>query len=101
MGLDMGILKSFDIKRLRPFRKSGNNLPRASAEEEEKIAKLDHDLQPEEAAYIRHYVNYADRMLGTEEAAAPASQTGKNVVEMGSQDETQQSSPARNGHKAA
>lgn len=104
MGLDMGILKSFDIKRLRPFRKSGNNLPPSSAEEEEKIAKLDHDLQPEEEAYVRHYVNYADLMLGTEEASTPASQTGKNgknVVEMGPQDETMQSSPARDGYKAA
>lgn len=96
----MGILKSFDIKRLRPFRKSGNNLTRASAEEEEKIAKLDHDLQPEEQAYVRHYVNYADVLLGTE-APAPGSKAGQNVVEMTPQDEAGQPSPTNNGHKAA
>lgn len=97
----MGILKSFDIKRLRPFRKSGNNVLRTSGEEEEKIARLDHDLQPEEEAYVRHYVNYADLLLGTEEAATPGPQAGKNVVEMAPQDDARQSSPDSNGDKAA
>lgn len=98
----MGILKSFDIKRLRPFRKSGNNLlPRASAEEEEKIAKLDHDLQPEEEAYVRHYVNYADVLLGTE-TPNHGSNASQNVVEIMPQDDKDgQDSPTNNGHKAA
>lgn len=95
----MGILKSFDIKRLRPFRKSGANLPQSSAEEEEKIARLDHDLQPEEEAYVRHYVNYADVLLGPEQKSS--SETSKNLVEMSRPDKAGESSSTDNGNKAA
>lgn len=94
----MGILKSFDIKRLRPFRKSGNRMPRTISDEEDKVAKLDHDLQPEEQAYVRHYVNYADVLLDQEQ---PASESGNNVVEMPKEDNGKQSSEDNNGNKAA
>ena len=76
----MGILKSFDIKRLRPFRKSGNRMPRTVPDEEDKIAKLDHDLQPDEQAYVRHYVKYADVLLDKEQPAA--SESEDNLVKM-------------------
>ena len=92
-------LKSFDIKRLRPFRKLDDRMPRTIPDEEDKIANLDHDLQPEEQAYVRHYVNYADLMLDKEQPAA--SESGNNVVEMPKQDGDKQSSEHNNGNKAA
>jgi hypothetical protein len=85
----MGNLKSFDIKRLRPFRKSDNQMPRTVPDEEDKIARLDHDLQPDEQAYVRHYVNYADVMLDQKQPAA--SESGNNLVEM----------PRQNGEKSS
>lgn len=95
----MGILKSFDIKRLRPFRKSGGKLPEPSPAEDEKIASLDHDLQPDEEAYVRHYVNYADVLLGPEQKSSP--EAGNNLAEITPQDKARQSSPNNNGNKAA
>jgi hypothetical protein len=98
----MGILKSFDIKRLRPFRKGGNRLPPTTPEEEEKITKLDHDLQPDEQAYVRHYVNYADVLLTSgEEQTAPGTKSGENLVEMPRKDEGKSSSHGRDNNKAA
>ena len=95
-------LKSFDIKRLRPFRKSGNTMPRTVPDEEDKVTRLDHDLQPDEQAYVRHYVNYADVLLDEEQPAAE-SESGNNVVEMPKQDQDngKQSSENNNGNKAA
>lgn len=74
-------------------------MPRTMPDEEDKIAKLDHDLQPEEQAYVRHYVNYADRLLDQEQPAA--SESGNNVVEMPKEDNGKQSSEDNNGNKAA
>lgn len=99
-GWTMGILKSFDIKRLRPFRKSGDRMPRTGPDEEDKIAKLDHDLQPEEQAYVRHYVKYADVLLDQEQPVAE-SESGNNLLEMPSQNNGKQSSENDNGDKAA
>ena len=58
----MGILKSFDIKRLRPFRKSADHLTESPGEEEQ-MKGVDPDLKPEEAGYVRHFLRFADVFL--------------------------------------
>jgi hypothetical protein len=75
----MGILKSFDIKRLRPFRKNGGRLP-GPANEDERLKKLDPDLRPEEQGYVRHFLGFADVLLGEKEQS--------NVMEMRRKEDT-------------
>lgn len=58
----MAIIKTFDFKRLRPFRKSGNQIPRLNGDEE-RLQQYDPDLKPEEESYVRHYLSYADVLL--------------------------------------
>jgi len=53
-------------KNLIPFRqgRNGFRIARINNEEEENlVSKLDPELTPEEQAYIRHYLNYADALL--------------------------------------
>jgi len=75
----MGIIKSFDINNLLPFKKT-KGVPESSSGVEEKILELDPTLNHEEQVYVGHYVGYADRLLG-----APETQNGsseKRIVEM-------------------
>ncbi|PYP82543.1 MAG: hypothetical protein DMG65_26005 [Candidatus Angelobacter sp. Gp1-AA117] len=58
----MGVLKSFDIKRLRPFRKSADHLTESPGEEAQ-MKGVDPDLKPEEASYVRHFLGFADIFL--------------------------------------
>ena len=72
----MGILKSFDIKRLRPFRKFAGRSPEPlNQEEEEQIRDVDPDLKPDEARYVRHFLGFADIFLNRKRQR-------ENVVEM-------------------
>lgn len=61
----MGVLKSFDIKRLRPFRKSADHLTESPGEEEQ-MKGVDPDLKPEEVGYVRHFLRFADVFLKRE-----------------------------------
>jgi hypothetical protein len=83
----MGILKSFDIKRLRPFRKNGGRLPGPAAEDE-RLKMLDPDLRPEEQSYVRHFLGFADVLLGRERE-----QEQTNVVEMRRKEDIKPSQP--------
>ena len=58
----MGKLKSFDIRRLVPFRKRDAAVPETSAAGEN-LADLDPNLRPEDEGYVKHYLGYADRLL--------------------------------------
>jgi hypothetical protein len=85
----MGDIKSFDIKNLLPFHKSGNQVPRSISGKEEEINALDPDLKPEEVAYVRHYLAYADRLLDNSETGSISSDANhpspageEKVVEM-------------------
>lgn len=59
----MGIIKSFDIENLLPFKKR-DGVPDATRPPEEKIADLDPTLNHEEQVYVNHYIGYADQLLG-------------------------------------
>jgi hypothetical protein len=85
----MANLKSFDIKKLRPFRKPDNRLPQTTPDEDEQIAQLDQNLRPDEQAYVRHYVGYADVLLNEAEAPPAQNSSESNVLEM----------PSREGEK--
>lgn len=77
-------------------------MPRTVPDEEDKVARLDHDLQPDEQAYVRHYVNYADVLLDQEQPAT--SESGNNLVEMPRQNGDKASSETQDdhdGHEAA
>ena len=74
----MGVLKSFDIKRLRPFRKSADHLTESPGEEEQ-MKGVDPDLKPEEAGYVRHFLRFADVFLRREKEE---DEQPKNVVQM-------------------
>jgi hypothetical protein len=60
---NMGIIKTFDTKKLPVYRKRGTHLPGVS-EKQDNINAVDPDLRPEEQAYVRHYLGYADVLLG-------------------------------------
>ena len=84
----MGIIKSFDIRRLKPFHRTDNRLPQPAPDKEDQIAELDPKLTPEEQAYVNHYVGYADVLLHeSEEEDAPSEQKPDNVVEMPRKDQ--------------
>jgi hypothetical protein len=75
----MGIIKSFDIKNLLPFKKR-DGMPESGNGQEEKMIGLDPTLSHEEQAYVGHYIGYADLLLGTPEPQiAPIE---KRVVEI-------------------
>ncbi len=59
--------KSFDIKNLLPFHKVRSGVPRSVRGEEEEIADLDPSLSSEEQTFIRHYLAYADILLGKQQ----------------------------------
>jgi uridine kinase len=97
-------LKSFDIKKLRPFRKPDNRLPKETPDEDETIAQLDHDLRPEEQAYVRHYVGYADVLLNEaaeQQAETSPEESKSNVVEMPGKGEENAGSDEDGGSQAA
>ena len=75
----MGVLKSFDIKRLRPFRKSADHLTESPGEEAQ-MKGVDPDLKPEELSYVRHFLGFADIFL--ERQPEEKKQTAENIVEM-------------------
>jgi len=73
----VGILKSFDIKRLRPFRKSADHLTESPGGEEQ-MEGVDPDLKPDEAGYVRHFLRFADVFLKRDKEE----EQPKNVVQM-------------------
>lgn len=81
----MGIIKPFDIKRLRPFRKGGAQLPDPE-HVEEKMRGVDSDLKPDEQNYVRHYLGYADVLLdqgaGAKEEQTEPESENNNVIEL-------------------
>jgi len=82
----MGIIRSFDIRRLSPFHREGDRLPKAGPERSDELASLDPDLRPDEQSYVNHYLSYADVLLkqsqeGKDGARASHSQPS-NVFEL-------------------
>lgn len=78
----MGIRRSFDIMKLKSFRREGSRIP--APEKEDQVFELDHDLRPEEQAYINHYIGYADILL-EEPEEGPSSRPESlhaNVIEL-------------------
>jgi uridine kinase len=60
----MAIIKTFDFKMWKPFAKAGTQ---ASGSAEQGVMKgVDTDLKPEEEAYVRHFLHYADVLLNEE-----------------------------------
>lgn len=84
----MGIIRSFDIKRLKPFHREGNRMPKPAPEKMDELVKLDPDLRPDEQSYVSHYLNYADTLLETDDvyegdAATPERPTKfSNILEL-------------------
>jgi len=78
--MGMGSSKSFDIKNLLPFHKTAKGVPRSIRGEEEKIIELDPKLSPEEQMYVRHYLGYADILLGPLDELDPLASTIEEVV---------------------
>ena len=76
----MGIIKSFDIRRLTPFRKRDEGMPESAATGEN-LADLDPNLRADEESYVRHYLNYADRLLSSE-SAKDSKAEGPTVIQM-------------------
>jgi len=78
------ITKSFDIKLLKPFHRERDRMPHPSSETEDKIARLDPDLKPDEHAYVSHFLAYADVLLHehSPETIVATPEFSDNVVEM-------------------
>jgi hypothetical protein len=70
----MAVIRSFDIKRLRPFHREGDRLPKTSPEKSDELASLDPNLRPDEESYVIHYLNYADVLLNEGRDGASNSQ---------------------------
>ena len=77
----MGIIKSFDIRRLTPFRKRDEGVPESAATGEN-LADLDPNLRADEESYVRHYLNYADRLLSSESAKDSKKEERPSVVQI-------------------
>src|SRR5215472_5045825 len=97
----MGIIKSFDIRRLKPFHRPDESLPTPAPEKQDAIAELDPDLKPEEQAYVGHYLRYADVLLkeppeSLENEAAERKPSSNKVVKMRAKRESKESAQ-RNG----
>jgi hypothetical protein len=80
----MGIKRSFDIQRLKPFHREGNRMPKPAPEKADEVFELDHDLRPDEQAYVNHYIGYADVLLNdpNQEEAAQLKSLHTNVIEL-------------------
>jgi hypothetical protein len=75
----MGIIKSFDIKNLLPFKKR-DGMPETVRGPEEKMIELDPTLNHEEQVYVAHYLGYADLLLGNQQSQPEPIE--KRVIEM-------------------
>lgn len=100
MGQDMGIIKSFDIRRLKPFHRPGERFPTPIPEKEDTLTELDPDLKPDEQAYVSHYLSYADVLLN-EPAAKSAKPPDGKVVKIQDKREKKQSEPLDDNGKVA
>lgn len=51
-------------------------MPKPAPEKADQVFDLDHDLRPDEQAYVNHYIGYADILLNheAEEGVQPQSQ---------------------------
>jgi hypothetical protein len=82
----MRIKRVFDIRKLKPFHRELEAMPKPAPEQADELSKLDHDLRPDELAYVKHYVGYADILLNElpeEEDGASASKSPQsNVIEL-------------------
>ena len=94
----MGIIKSFDIKNLLPFKKR-DGVPGHVRGLEEKMIELDPTLSHEEQTYVAHYVGYADRLLGNLEPHREPME--KRVIEMPTQDSGQNTTETKNKDEVA
>lgn len=59
----MGMIKSFDIENLLPFKKT-DGVPDAARPPNDKITNLDPTLNHEEQVFVGHYIGFADQLLG-------------------------------------
>jgi hypothetical protein len=80
----MAILRHFDIRRLKPFHREGDRMPKPAPEKADKLSDLDPDLRPDEQSYVSHYLGYADVLLNgsDEETGADAPLKPSNVIEL-------------------
>lgn len=79
----MAVIRSFDIKRLKPFHREGDRMPKPAPEKTDEVAALDPDLRPDEQSYVNHYLNYADALLQTDEGDAAAPKPlASNIIDL-------------------
>lgn len=80
----MGLKRSFDIQQLKPFHREGNRMPKPVPEKADEVLELDHDLRPDEQAYVNHYIGYADVLLKEphQKEAARLKSVPANVIEL-------------------
>ena len=98
----MTLIKSFDIKRLKPYHRERYRVPNPTPEIEEKVAALDPDLKPEEHAYVNHYLGYADVLLHQgKETVIATPEFADNVVEMPQRADAESSDEPDEDGKAA
>lgn len=79
----MGLKRSFDIQQLKPFHREGNRMPKPAPEKADEVSDLDHDLRPDEKAYVNHYIGCADVLLNEpDQESAQSRSLLPNVVEL-------------------
>lgn len=77
----MAIIRFFDIKRLKPFHREGDTMPKPAPEKADQLSQLDPDLRPDEQSYVNHYLGYADILL-RDEKTTPDSGDHNNILEL-------------------
>jgi hypothetical protein len=87
----MGVRRSFEIKRLKPYHREAERMPMPAPEKTDEISELDPNLRPEEQSYVNHYLGYADILLN-----APG--TPSNVIELSRLRDADPPEPSKNGN---
>lgn len=75
----MAIIKTFDFKMWKPFAKAGT--PASGSADQDAMKGVDTDLKPEEEAYVRHFLHYADVLLSEENAPSSGEAAPREKVE--------------------
>ena len=78
----MAVIRAFDIRRLKPFRRGDNSLPKPAPEKADELAQLDPGLKPDEQSYINHYLGYADVLLNESEEPVGPDRQHPNIIEL-------------------
>jgi hypothetical protein len=97
----MAVIRSFDIKRLRPFHREGDRLPKTGPERSDELASLDPNLRPDEESYVIHYLNYADVLLNEAKEGAANSQSRSRDARAPSVQEQDESETEDDGNNKA